>query len=74
MPEISVIMSHREVGVSNGKCDTHTYSSSSTTSEGSRLEALIDLSQVLTASELRINDFCQKKKKKESARFKTQCN
>lgn len=32
---------------------------------GSRLEALIDLSQVLTALELRINGFCQKKKKKE---------
>lgn len=28
-------MSHREAGVSNDKCDTHTYSSSSTTSEGS---------------------------------------
>lgn len=35
---------------------------------GSRLEALIDLSQVLTALELRINGFCQKKKKRRNLR------
>lgn len=44
MPEISVIMSHREAGVSNGKCDTHTVPIAPVAPQGgSSLEALIDL-------------------------------
>lgn len=70
MAEMSAIVSHREAGVSDDKCDTHTPIAlvAPPLKGASRPKALAGLSQVLPALE------SDKKNQTQSASFKSQCN